>query len=58
MRFTGKNKALGPEHPDVAASLNNLAGIYKAQGNYAQAEPLYKRPKPVRSTSSVACWPG
>ncbi len=36
-------KALGPEHPDVAASLNNLAGLYKVQGHYAEAEPLYKR---------------
>ena len=33
----------GPDHPDVAASLNNLALLYRAQGQYAQAEPLYKR---------------
>jgi tetratricopeptide (TPR) repeat protein len=32
-----------PEHPDVAASLNNLAQLYKAQGRYADAEPLFKR---------------
>jgi len=36
-------KALGPEHPDVAQSLNNLAELYRSQGRYAQAEPLYKR---------------
>ncbi len=36
-------KALGPEHPDVAQSLNNLAELYRAQGNYAEAEPLYQR---------------
>ncbi len=36
-------KALGPEHPHVAASLGNLAGLYQAQGKYAKAEPLYKR---------------
>ena len=36
-------KALGPEHPDVANSLNNLAALYQAQGRYAEAEPLYKR---------------
>ena len=35
--------ALGPEHPDVAKSLHNLAGLYKAQGRYAEAESLYKR---------------
>jgi tetratricopeptide (TPR) repeat protein len=36
-------KALGPEHPNVATSLNNLAALYKAQGRYAEAEPLYRR---------------
>ena len=36
-------KALGPDHPDVATSLNNLALLYDNQGRYADAEPLYKR---------------
>ena len=36
-------KALGPDHPKVAISLNNLANIYQAQGHYAKAEPRYKR---------------
>ncbi len=36
-------KALGPEHPDVATSLNNLAGLYETLGDYAQAEPLLRR---------------
>ena len=27
----------------MARSLNNLALLYKTQGHYAQAEPLYKR---------------
>ena len=26
---------------DVATSLNNLAGLYKSQGRYSEAEPLY-----------------
>jgi len=34
---------VGPDHPDVAAILDNLAELYKAQGEYAKAEPLYKR---------------
>ncbi len=34
---------VGPDHPDVATSLNSLASLYKDQGHYAQAEPLYKR---------------
>ena len=36
-------KALGPDHPNVAGSLNNLAGLYNEQGRYADAEPLFKR---------------
>ena len=28
---------------EVATGLNNLAELYRVQGNYAQAEPLYKR---------------
>jgi tetratricopeptide (TPR) repeat protein len=32
---------LGEEHPSVASSLNNLAGLYDSQGRYAKAEPLY-----------------
>ena len=35
--------ALGPEHPQVGLSLNNLAELYRDQGNYAEAEPLYQR---------------
>jgi tetratricopeptide (TPR) repeat protein len=35
-------KALGPDHPNVATALNNLALLYKNQGRYADAEPLYK----------------
>ncbi|RMH72917.1 MAG: tetratricopeptide repeat protein, partial [Cyanobacteria bacterium J007] len=31
----------GKEHPNVATSLNNLAGLYESQGRYAEAEPLY-----------------
>ena len=35
-----KNR-LGAEHPDVATSLNNLAGLYRSQGRYDEAEPLF-----------------
>ena len=38
-----REQALGPEHPDVAQSLNNLAELYRTQGRYAKAEPLYER---------------
>ena len=36
-------KALGPEHPDVARSLNNLGALYKVLGQYGKAKPLYER---------------
>ncbi|MHC0062118.1 tetratricopeptide repeat protein [Nostoc sp. UIC 10890] len=29
------------DHPNVASSLNNLAGLYESQGRYSDAEPLY-----------------
>jgi tetratricopeptide (TPR) repeat protein len=38
-----RENALGPDHPDVATSLNNLALPYYRQGKYAQAEPLFQR---------------
>ncbi len=41
-------KNVGPDHPDVATSLNNLAFLYDNQGRYAQAEPLYKRSLAIR----------
>ena len=34
---------LGPDHPDVATSVNNLAQLYRTQGRYAEAERLFKR---------------
>jgi tetratricopeptide (TPR) repeat protein len=38
-----REKALGPEHPDVAVSLNNMASLYYVQGQYAKAGLLYQR---------------
>jgi CHAT domain-containing protein/tetratricopeptide (TPR) repeat protein len=38
-----REKSLGPDHPGVAAALNNLASLYWKQGRYADAEPLFKR---------------
>jgi hypothetical protein len=34
---------LGPEHPDVGQSLNNLAALFVRQDRHAEAEPLLKR---------------
>jgi Flp pilus assembly protein TadD len=36
-------KKLGPDHPDVAQALNNLAAVYGKQGRSADAERLFKR---------------
>ena len=33
----------GPNHPNVALSLSNLAELYEIQKEYAKAEQLYKR---------------
>ncbi|HZU03769.1 MAG TPA: tetratricopeptide repeat protein, partial [Ktedonobacteraceae bacterium] len=39
---------LGPEHPNVAYPLNDLATLYVEQGKYRQAEPLYQRALRIR----------
>lgn len=36
-------KTLGPDHPNLAFCLNNLAKLYRSLGDYARAEPLYQR---------------
>jgi tetratricopeptide (TPR) repeat protein len=38
-----REKSLKPDDPALAASLNNLAVLYKIQGKSAEAEPLYQR---------------
>jgi CHAT domain-containing protein/Flp pilus assembly protein TadD len=41
-------KALGPNHPDVATSLDNLVELYRVLGHSADAEPLAKRSLAIR----------
>ena len=36
-------RAVGAEHPDTLASMNNLANVYSEQGHYDQAQPLYEQ---------------
>jgi len=38
-----RERVLGPDHPDVAESLNDLAALYCHQGKYKEAEPLSQR---------------
>jgi CHAT domain-containing protein/Tfp pilus assembly protein PilF len=43
-----REKALGPEHPDLAVSLFQVAVIYTKKGDYAKAEPLFNRALAIR----------
>jgi CHAT domain-containing protein len=52
-----REKALGPDHPDVAASLNGLAVLYRSQGRYADAEPLFQRALSIREKALGADHP-
>ena len=36
-----KKKALGPDHPSVATSLDNLGVLYEAQGRYGERDVTY-----------------
>jgi tetratricopeptide (TPR) repeat protein len=36
-------KSFGPDHPDVARGLNNLAELLRATNRLAEAEPLYRQ---------------
>ena len=44
---------LGPDHPDIAQSLNNLAALYNDRKQYDKAEPLYERALKIRSKVRV-----
>ena len=39
----GRGRALGPDHPAVAAAVAALAALLDAQGQDAEAEALYRR---------------
>jgi tetratricopeptide (TPR) repeat protein len=43
-----RERVLGPEHPDTAQSLNNLAMVLRDQGDLAAARPLYERALTIR----------
>ena len=44
-----KEKALGPDHPDVALGLENLAGLYRSTKREAEAEKLEQRAARIRA---------
>ena len=41
--FSMREKALGPEHPDLAPHMNNLGGVYWSQKRYNDALVMYDR---------------
>jgi len=43
MVFSGREKALGKEHPDTLRSVNNLASVLQYQGKYEEAEQMSRR---------------
>lgn len=43
-----RERVLGPEHPDCAQSLNNLAALYNEKKHYDKAEELYERALDIR----------
>jgi tetratricopeptide (TPR) repeat protein len=40
---TDAERRFGPDRPDVAEALSNLANLYRFQGKHDAAEPLYRR---------------
>jgi CHAT domain-containing protein/Tfp pilus assembly protein PilF len=46
-----RERILGPDDPQTATSVNNLAGDYARQNNYSEAEPLYKRALAIRENA-------
>ena len=53
--------SLRPDHPNLATGLTGLAILYKAQGRYAEAEPLFKRALAIRDEGcrgpATPSWP-
>ncbi|CAN0553514.1 unnamed protein product, partial [Ectocarpus sp. 12 AP-2014] len=43
-----RENVLGPDHPDVAQSLNNRAALLQRQGKYAEAEQFFERSQAIR----------
>ena len=41
--LTLRQKILGPEHPDMSSTLDNLGALYWEHGKIAEAEALYQR---------------
>ena len=49
-----REKNLPTGHPDIASSLKNLAGLYREQKRYAEAEELEARAESIRAKHAEA----
>ncbi|CUS09277.1 unnamed protein product, partial [Tuber aestivum] len=39
----GREKILGPAHPDTLTSVRNLASVLESQGKYGESEAMNRR---------------
>jgi hypothetical protein len=46
-------KARGPDHPETATCLNDLAKTYEAMGDKARADPLRQRATDIRKKNKT-----
>ena len=44
-------KTYGPDHPEVAIRVGNLASLFEAIGRFAEAEPLHRRALAIHEAS-------
>jgi tetratricopeptide (TPR) repeat protein len=54
LALAAKEEALGPDHPDVAVTLTNLALTYSADGHPAEAGPLLERARDIQDGNKVS----
>ena len=52
------SELFGTQDPRHATSLNNLADLYRTQGRYGDAEPLFKRSLGIREKTLGPEHPG
>ena len=52
-----RENAIGPDHLEVAASLNDLAVVHWYRGQYAEAEPLNERALAIRESALASDHP-
>ena len=53
-----REKALGPEHPDVATTLENYASLLRKMDRSQEAEPLESRARAIRAKKRLIRNPG